>query len=202
MRKSAGAGGPHGPLAFLLSFTPALQALEERWARIGWSFPLSCDVRALQGDDLKAIQELPGPRLGMLVWADNIQLFSYSVGHARRMLSELMELVWCALGHEIKSGAILAANSLATHKEPLHMVDPRPFLQPLGWWQDLVLPPAFAITEEQWATRGQAYMSQGFPVEVACVHDAMVALGARIPVDATEDCAWQHRMEIAEVVWH
>ena len=82
------------------------------------------------------------------------------------------------------------------------MVDPRPFLQPHGWWQDLVLPPAFAITEEQWATRGQAYMSQGFPVEVACVHDAMVALGARIPVDATEDCAWQHRMEIAEMVWH
>ncbi len=34
VRRSAGAGGPHGPLAFLLSITPILQALDERLALI------------------------------------------------------------------------------------------------------------------------------------------------------------------------
>ncbi len=41
--------------------------MEERWAMLGWSFPLSCEVATMQGDDLLAIQQLSGPRVGMLV---------------------------------------------------------------------------------------------------------------------------------------
>ena len=87
LEKSCRSGGAEGPVQFLLTTTPVLEALVQTWHARGLSVPLPHALVQWLTEGVSSVESCD--RLALLTWADNILVFSSSLLALHQMAGEV-----------------------------------------------------------------------------------------------------------------